>query len=55
MNLEIGWYKVKLEGEWDCAYFDGTDFSVFALDDDPTWLNAEEFDQIGDKIEFPNE
>ena len=55
MELQPGWYKVKLAGNWSCAYFDGTEFSLVTLKNSIIWYEAEELDKIGDKIEFPNE
>lgn len=48
MNLEIGWYKVKLKGEWICAKWGGTHWEYLDFR-----IMHEDFDQIGDRIEFP--
>lgn len=55
MELQPGWYKVKLDGKWFCAYYDGIDFALVMPDYGRVWYGAEDLDQIGDKIEFPNE
>lgn len=55
MELQPGWYKVKINGKWDCAYYDGAGFATIMLDDFPTYYESEELDQIGDRIEFPTD
>lgn len=55
MELQPGWYKVKLDGEWFCAYYDGEDFVALRPNNQPLWCGAEDLEQIGNKIEFPND
>lgn len=46
-----GWYKVKYEGRWTCAYYlKSICCSWFLIGE---WVEDSTFDQIGDKIEFP--
>ena len=55
MELQPGWYKVKLKDKWFCAYYDKFDFALVIPDYGRLWYGEEDFDQIGDKIEFPND
>ena len=50
---ENGWYKVKLKGKWVCAYNDGSESWPWIIG--AIFYTDSELDQIGEKIEFPND
>lgn len=55
MGLQPGWYKVKLLGAWDCAYYDGDNFSIIESWRSIVLYKEEDLDEIGDRINLPDD
>ena len=53
IEREIGWYKVKIKGGWTCAYNCGGTWNPWKIIENSRYLKESDFEEIGEKIEFP--